>query len=170
MVGVDLSQTNRKSRSHRVQRVEPTYLLISKLYVIEDNTPPGPIFKARLLHMKSMSAKNRVSLKRSDQQLSEHVSLGIGIVLRAEQPSFENRPWGGSCVTYGIYQGTIPKRIQIWMPKLGNRNSAHIGNVFEACVAPAIHLAVLLERLENRPRLISIDILSRDPVQVIQRL
>ena len=52
--------------------------------VTQDNTPPGPIFKARLLRTKINAAPNRVLLERSRRQLSENVSFSIEIILGAE--------------------------------------------------------------------------------------
>lgn len=50
------------------------------------------------------------------------------------------------------------------------KRGAHIGDIFETRVAPAVDPAVFLEGLKNGPRLISVDILPRYPVQVVKGL
>ena len=69
-------------------------------YVTQDNTHPGPTFKARLLHIKqeSRSCTERSWKDQTDSFPKTNVSFGIGIVLGAEQPSFENRSKG--CVIF----------------------------------------------------------------------
>ena len=54
--------------------------------VTEDTTPPGPIFKAQVLHSKKSesSEKGVVGNIRSRRQLSDNVSFGVGIILGAE--------------------------------------------------------------------------------------
>ena len=47
---------------------------------------------------------------------------------------------------------------------------AHICHVPQTGITSPVHPAVLLERLENSPRLLSVHLLSGDPVHVVQRL
>ena len=78
-----------------------------------------------------MSITNRESLERSRRQLSKHVSFGIGIVLGAEDPSFENRFRGMlSCVTYGVVvllsanpTPTVPHRKQHILSSMKTSNT-----------------------------------------------
>ena len=53
-------------------------------YVTQYNTPPGPIIKARLLHIRINVDIKQGVVGGSRRQLSENVPVGIGIVLGAE--------------------------------------------------------------------------------------
>ena len=63
----------------------------------QDDTPQGPIFKARILRSKK-ECPSRKGCPWKDQAsptaFSEIVSFGTGIMLGAEKPSFENRSGG----------------------------------------------------------------------------
>lgn len=52
----------------------------------------------------------------------------------------------------------------------GHKRQTHVCNVFEPCVAAAVHATVPLKGLEDRPRAISIAFFPSDPVEVVQRL
>ena len=64
--------------------------------------PPDRFSKLGYSTSESLSISSRVPLERSRRQLSKNGSVGIGIVLGAEQPSLRIGPGGGvSCVIYG---------------------------------------------------------------------